>query len=165
MILVTGTAPRCGTSAMMRELIKTCKPHSIIEPHPTWTAKDMNPLGHWEISDEHLHSSLPIEKEEHTVIKLWANLFHRLNPADIDLVVHMQRKDFTEQVMSIVKTAEAQGLPTLTRKQISNFFINQHQCLEKYFSETPQITVVMEDFREDPEFFIAQIKEVVPWAQ
>ncbi len=165
MILVTGTAPRCGTSAMMRELIKICKPHSAIEAHPTWTAKEMNPLGYWDISAEHLSSSASIATEEHTVIKLWANFFHRLDPAGVDLVVQMQRKNFAEQVLSIIKTAEAQGLPTLTRKQLSNFFINQHQCLEKYFSETPQITIMMEDFREDPKYFINQIKEVVPWAQ
>lgn len=165
MILVTGTAPRCGTSAMMRELIKLYKPHSSLEAHPSWTAHEMNPKGYWDLSLENRDGNEPIEAEPNSVIKLWATQFHRLDPDDVELVVVMNRSNFSHQVNSIIKTARAQGLPELTRAHITHMFLNQNQCLEKYFDAVPRLNILMEDFRDSPDDFIRQIQEVLPWAQ
>lgn len=165
MIIVTGTAPRCGTSAMMRELIRSYKPHSSAEQHPSWTAPEMNPKGYWDLSLAYRDGDKPIVAEPNSVIKLWATQFHRVDPDAVSLVVVMRRSNFTHQVDSIIKTARAQGLPELTRAHISHMFLNQNQCLEKYFDTVPRLDILMEDFRDKPEYFIRQIKEVVPWAQ
>ena len=54
MIVVTGTAPRCGTSAMMRALLKHYDPHSYAEAFPEYVAKEKNPLGYWDMNKEKL---------------------------------------------------------------------------------------------------------------
>ena len=164
MIIVTGTAPRAGTSAMMRALLETNKAHSLAEKFPNWCAPEKNPEGFWDISLEAKNSEDPIPTEQ-AVIKLWATAFHRVDVSAVDLVVVMRRDDFVGQVDSIVKTGEAQGLPEITHQHISNMFLNQYECVEKYFADVPKLVVTMEKFRNNPEQALTKIKEVVPWAQ
>ena len=163
MILVTGLAPRSGTSAMMRALTKIYKTHSCIEQYPSWTAREMNPNGFWDICLEQRDGDEPIVTEEHTVLKLWSPQFHRVDPEAVDLIVQMTRSDFIGQVNSIVKTAKAQGLPELTPQHISHMFLNQRECLEKYFPYVDRLIVPMEEFRLSPDKFLRQIKEAIPW--
>lgn len=161
MIVVTGNAPRSGTSAMMRALVELYKPHSYAELFPEYVAKEQNPEGYWDVKKEHLWTDAPIPTEENTVIKLWAPMFHRINVDDVKLLVFMDRADFMRQVNSIERTSSAEGF-TVDSKQIADMFINQRTRAQDIFKNTNTLVVDMESFRADPELFIDHIREVVP---
>tara|TARA_B100001093_G_C26701482_1_gene959298 strand:+ start:156 stop:641 length:486 start_codon:yes stop_codon:yes gene_type:complete len=161
MIVVTGTAPRCGTSAMMRELLKEYKPHSYSEKFPSYAAPEKNPEGFWDIKKEALFTDDPIPTEEDSVIKLWHPQFSRINSDDVNLVIVMTRKNFYDQVQSIRSCAIAEGQIEPSPKQISQIFKNQQQGLSSSFSETTQLRVNMETLKKDPESVISYIKEIL----
>ena len=73
MINVTGTAPRCGTSAMMRELLKEYKPHSYAQDFPDYVAREKNPEGFWDINKKYLYGDDPIPYEEACTLKMAAH--------------------------------------------------------------------------------------------
>ena len=160
MIVVTGNAPRAGTSAMMRALIEHYEPHSYAEQVPDYVAPEKNPEGYWDVAGEHRNGDKRIPYEKDSVIKLWAHQFHRVQEKDVDLVVLMWRNNFLEQIQSIYVTAAAQGLPPLTPAHISQMYINQKECLAAFFGNTETLIVPMEEFREEPEYFVGLIKEV-----
>lgn len=161
MIVVTGNAPRSGTSAMMRALLEHYKPHSYAEKFPAYVAKDLNPEGYWDIKKEYVVSEDPIPTEENTVIKLWAPMFHRVNTQDVKLFVFMQRNNFLEQVDSIERCAIAEGF-TMSSQEIAAVFTRQREYAADIFANTNTLVVDMENFREDPDLFIDHIMEVVP---
>lgn len=161
MIVVTGTAPRCGTSAMMRELIKEYTPHSYSEKFPSYAAPEKNPEGFWDIKKEALFTDEIIPTEENSVIKLWYPQFNRLNIEDVKLVIVMTRSNFVEQVKSIRSCAIAEGSPDPAPHEISRIFNNQQYGLDTIFNETPQIRIKMETLRKDPESVISYIKEIL----
>lgn len=158
MILVTGAAPRTGTSAMMRALIEHFKPHSFLEKFPTYVAKSQNPEGFWDIAQDKFGQDL-IPDEPNTVIKLWAPHFERVDPDTIQHIVWMHRLDFNNHVRSMHECASAEGY-SIDSTIIAKIFINQQKGLER-FKTIPRTIVPMEEFREDPEFFIREIKEAV----
>ena len=161
MILVTGTAPRCGTSAMMRALIQYYKPHSYSQAFPEYVAKHMNPEGYWDIEKGKLFSEEQIPTEENSVLKLWAPQFPRVKAEDVKLLVVMSRKNFYDQIKSLCACAVAEGLEYPSDHQISQMFLNQKIGIDSYFKDTPKIRVDMETFRDNPEPIISYIKELV----
>lgn len=161
MIVVTGNAPRSGTSAMMRALLEHYEPHSYLEQFPEYVAKERNPEGYWDLKKEHATSSDPIPTESGRVIKLWAPMFDRINVDDVHTLVYMQRNDFVKQVDSIRDTALAEGF-TVDSDMIAKMFINQRNRTQEIFNKTHTIVVDMENFREDPSLFIDHIQEMVP---
>jgi hypothetical protein len=146
MIVVTGTAPRCGTSAMMRELLKEYKPHSYSEKFPAYSAKEKNPEGFWDIKKEALFTDELIPTEEDSVIKLWHPQFHRVN---------------TSEVQSIRSCAIAEGQLEPSPKQISQLFRNQQQGISSIFNENTQLRVRMETLRKNPESVLSYVKEIL----
>ena len=160
MIIVTGTAPRCGTSAMMRLLLEHYDAHSYIEPFPSYAAREKNPEGFWDLKGEHLFGTDPIPSED-AAIKLWAPQFPRVDVEDVKLVIVMQRGDFLEQCKSIRSCAVAEGLPDPDPALVARMFHNQQTGIESTFSETPMIRVQMESLRADPDSVISYIKEIV----
>jgi len=161
MIVVTGTAPRCGTSAMMRELIKEYKPHSYAQDFPDYVAREKNPEGFWDIRKERLFGDDPIPYEEDSVIKLWAPQFHRVEVQDIKLLIVMQRANFLHQIESMRSCAIAEGFLNVEPSHLSMMFKSQKTGIEDTFSETPQIRIMMETLREDPDSVISSIKEII----
>ncbi len=159
MIIVTGTAPRCGTSAMMRTLLAEYKPHSYAKAFPSYTARDQNPEGFWDISQDFLFADDPIPTEEDAVLKLWAPQFHRISIEDVSLLVVMSRPNFIDQVESIHRCAVAEGF-TADDSIISSMFKNQRDGINTYFNETPTIRVNMETLREEPNMVLEAIKEM-----
>lgn len=165
MIIVTGTAARCGTSAMMRALLDDgYKPHSYSEKFPEYVAPEKNPEGFWDVKKEYLFSSDPIPTED-AVIKLWGPQFHRVEVDDIEAVIVMHRSDIAAQAKSIRSCAIAEGLGDLSPVQVAEMFRIQQDGLTKIFSETPQIRVNMDSLRADPQAVISNIKEIVQWQQ
>ena len=161
MIVVTGTAPRCGTSAMMRLLLTEFQPHSLTEAFPEYVARDKNPEGFWDIKKENLSSDESIPHEEGTVIKVWAPQFPRLDIEKVKLVVLMTRDDFMAQVESIYHCAVAEGFAPPTSEQISNMFMNQKEGIKSTFTNAQLLRVRMEDLREFPDRILSHIKEIV----
>lgn len=161
MIVVTGTAPRCGTSAMMRALLEHYEPHSYAEAFPEYVAKEKNPLGYWDMNKEKLFSADPIPTEECSVIKLWAPQFPRVQAEDIKLLVVMSRGDFDAQVKSIYHCAIAEGLAPPSHELISGMFLNQKNGIDAFFKDVPKIRVEMDTFRDNPNPIISYIKELV----
>ena len=161
MILVTGTAPRCGTSAMMRELIKHYKPHSYAQRFPDYVAVHKNPEGFWDIQMDKLFIEDPIPTEEKTVLKLWSPQFSRINSDSVKLMVIMFRKDLEAQVKSISECALAEGSECPTEQHIKQMFINQQTGINRYFKNVPKLGVEMETFREHSKAIISSIKELV----
>lgn len=161
MIIVTGTAPRCGTSAMMRELIKSHKPHSYAQDFPDYVAREKNPEGFWDINKEYLYGDDPIPYEEDSVLKLWSPHFPRVVVQDIKLLIVMQRTNFLDQIESMRSCAIAEGYSAVEPHHLSMVFKNQKTGIDETFSETPQIRVKMETLREDPESVISLIKEII----
>jgi hypothetical protein len=161
MIVVTGTAPRCGTSAMMRELLKEYKPHSYSEKFPAYSAKEKNPEGFWDIKKEALFTDELIPTEEDSVIKLWHPQFHRVNTSDVKLVIIMTRDSFIDQVQSIRSCAIAEGQLEPSPKQISQLFRNQQQGISSIFNENTQLRVRMETLRKNPESVLSYVKEIL----
>ena len=159
MIVVTATAPRAGTSAMMRALLEHYKPHSYAEAFPEYVAREKNPDGFWDLAKDKLQAEIPYE--EGSVIKLWAPSFAGLDTSRVKLLVVMSRSNFTEQVQSMVDCAVAEGLGVLEPKQISQIFLNQKNGIDGHFADTPKIRVDMERFRQDPDEIISYIKEIV----
>jgi hypothetical protein len=160
MIVVTGTAPRCGTSAMMRLLLTEYKPHSYVEAFPSYVARDKNPEGFWDVKDAFGTDKIPYEED--AAIKLWAPHFPRVDADEVKLLVVMHRDNFKEQVDSIHSCAIAEGLADFCNAEvISSMFINQQTGIENTFNETPQLRVRMSTLREDPDSVISQIKEMI----
>ena len=154
MIVVTGTAPRCGTSAMMRLLLTEYQPHSYIEEFPSYVAREKNPEGFWDVKDALGTDHIPYE--ENTAIKLWAPHYSRVDPNDVKLVVVMHRDDIKQQYESIHSCAIAEGFgDSCTPEMISAMFATQQAGLETHFSETPQLRVRMASLREDPDSIIS----------
>ena len=159
MIVVTGTAPRCGTSAMMRALLEHYKPHSYASAFPEYVAREKNPEGFWDLDKDKLQSTIPYE--EGSVVKLWSPSFPHLDVTKVKLLVVMSRNNFTHQVQSMVDCAVAEGLGPLEPKQISQIFLNQKNGIDEHFADTPKVRVEMERFRQDPDEIISYIKEIV----
>lgn len=159
MIVVTGTAPRCGTSAMMRALLQYYKPHSYVEQFPEYVATEKNPDGFWDLAKDKLHKNIPYEKG--TVVKLWAPSFKGIDSSKVKLLVVMSRKDFVKQVESMISCAIAEGFASPTPEQISQMFLNQKTGIDEHFPNTPKIRVEMETFKKDPDKIISYIKEIV----
>jgi len=161
MIVVTGTAPRSGTSAMMRTLLKDYfNPHTYAEAFPSYVAREKNPEGFWDVKQEHVFGSGSIPYEPDSVIKLWAPHFPRVNVKKVSLLVIMQRENFSEQIKSMHSCAIAEGLPC-NDQMISHMFKQQQEGINKYFTETPQLWVKMGTLREDPDSVVEQIKEMI----
>lgn len=161
MIVVTGSAPRCGTSAMMRLLLTEFNAHSMSEAFPEYVAKEKNPKGFWDIKKDYLFTDDPITYEEDSVIKLWAPHFHRIDADDVKLVILMTRDNLEEQAESIYYCAIAEGHSPPTSEIISTLFRNQREGIKQHFSNTPLLRVRMEDLREYPEQVLSHIKEII----
>ena len=161
MIVVTGTAPRCGTSAMMRELLKEYKPHTYAQDFPDYVAREKNPEGFWDMNKKYLFGDDPIPYEEDSVIKLWSPHFNRAPVQDVKLLIVMQRENFLDQMKSMHSCAIAEGYSSVEPHHLSMMFKNQKTGIDETFSETPQIRVMMETLREDPESVISSIKEII----
>jgi len=161
MIVVTGTAPRCGTSAMMRLLLQSFEAHSLAEAFPEYVAREKNPDGFWDMKKEALFSSEKIPYEENKVIKLWSPQFSRVDASKVKLVVLMTRDDFEAQVASIYNCAIAEGFAPPTGEVISGMFQAQKEGIKSNFSNTQLLRVRMEDLREYPDQILSHIKEIV----
>jgi hypothetical protein len=160
MIVVTGNAPRSGTSAMMRALLEYYEPHSYCEKFPAYVASICNPDGFWDLNEAEITKTDSIPTEPNTVIKLWANHLRRVNADDVKVLVHMVRRDFQAQVQSIFKTAIAEGFRP-DPETVSKLFITQDYLINELFVNTPKIVVDMEDFRKNPKQFISSIREIL----
>lgn len=158
MIVVTGSGPRTGTSAMMRAL---GNPHSYAVPFPGYAAREMNPEGFYDIRDDVLFEHKDIPYEENTVIKLWGPQFEQFDCSKAELLVVMTRSNFVEHIDSIAKCARAEGHEP-TSKKIAWIFKNQLDMIDKHFADTPKMYIDMEEFRSNPDYFITQIKEIAP---
>jgi hypothetical protein len=145
---------------MMRALIDIYEPHSYLEAFPEYVAEDMNPEGFWDLRKDSLTE--PIPHEEGSVVKLWAPQYGNVDASKVKLVVWMQRRDIRQQVASILKCGEAEGFGQLPSHLIAKMFEDQYRGVyETYFKETPKVVVDMEDFRENPDHYLNQIKEIV----
>jgi hypothetical protein len=162
MIVVTGSAPRCGTSAMMRLLVNEYKPHSYAELFPSYVAKEKNPEGYWDMGlSGTQEQAIPYEKG--SVIKLWAPMFTRIDATKVKLLVVMNRANFVDQVSSIYSTGISEGLGPLSPRQISSLFHNQQSAIDKVFTDTPKLKVMMNDLRKNPGIILSKIKEILLW--
>lgn len=161
MIVVTGTAPRCGTSAMMRLLLKEFPAHSYLEQFPGYVAKEKNPEGYWDIKQEIVENPCEIPYEENSVIKLWSPMFKNLDTSKVDLLVIMQRKNYLEQIQSIYSCALAEGFSPLSPAVITQLFENQLSGIEERFDTTTKLRVEMEDLRSKPDDVLSLIKELI----
>lgn len=160
MIVVTGTAPRCGTSAMMRLLLTEFKPHSMMEKFPSYTAKEMNPLGFWDIKKEELESDNPIPYEEGSVAKLWGAHFQRVDFDQVNLCIVMKRNNIEDQIKSTKKCAIAEGLGELNDEAIQYMFARQYQDVQEHFPKDKTIIVDMDHLRHYPDELLSYIKEI-----
>jgi hypothetical protein len=161
MIVVTGTAPRCGTSAMMRLLQTEFPVHSYAEEFPEYVAPEKNPEGFWDVKPSVVFDGERIPYEEGTVIKLWAPQFKLIDTSKVKLLVIMQRENFMEQMKSIYSCALAEGLGPLSPQQVSLMFNAQYQGIEEEFADTTKLRVKMNDLRSSPDDVLSLIKELI----
>ncbi len=161
MIVVTGTAPRCGTSAMMRLLLSEFPTHSYAEQFPSYVAEEKNPEGFWDLKPSVIFDQEPIPYEEGTVVKLWSPQFKLIDTSKVKLLVIMQRDNFMEQIQSIYSCALAEGIPPLSPQDISMMFKNQSNGIQEEFADTTKLRVKMSDLRSNPDDVLTLIKELI----
>lgn len=161
MIVVTGTAPRCGTSAMMRLLLSEFPTHSYAEQFPSYVAEEKNPEGFWDLKPSVIFDQEPIPYEEGTVVKLWSPQFKLIDTSKVKLLVIMQRDNFMEQIQSIYSCALAEGIPPLSPQDISMMFKNQGNGIQEEFADTTKLRVKMSDLRSNPDDVLTLIKELI----
>lgn len=160
-IVVTGIAPRCGTSAMMRILLDNgWQSHSHAEQFPSYTVKAKNPKGFWDVSQEFVENPTPIAMGDNECIKLWYPHFNLVDWSTVDLMVVMHRTDFVQQLSSIKKCAGAEGL-TLTAKQYAEMFTNSNKYINNVQDSVKQLKVPMRYLRGSPKSVLHNIKEIV----
>ena len=160
-IVVTGIAPRCGTSAMMRLLIKNgWTTHSITEQFPAYVAREENPEGFWDVSEKYLNQATPIALGNNECIKLWDPHFQYMDWTTVDLMIVMHRPDFIKQINSITQCSKAEGL-NLTAKQCAEMFTNSHQNVEAVSDIVPQLRIPMKYLRGAPKSVLHKIKELI----
>lgn len=161
MIVVTGTAPRCGTSAMMRLLLSEFPTHSYAEQFPSYVAEEKNPEGFWDLKPSVIFDQEPIPYEEGTIVKLWSPQFKLIDTSKVKLLVIMQRDNFMEQIQSIYSCALAEGIPPLSPQDISMMFKNQGNGIQEEFADTTKLRVKMSDLRSNPDDVLTLIKELI----
>ena len=161
MIVVTGTAPRCGTSAMMRLLRTEFPAHSYAEQFPSYVAKEKNPEGFWDLKHSTVFGQEQVPYEEGTVVKLWSPQFKLIDTSKVKLLVIMQRDNFMEQIESIYSCALAEGIPPLSPQDISLMFKNQNHGIQEEFADTTKLRVKMSDLRSKPDDVLSLIKELI----
>ena len=161
MIVVTGTAPRCGTSAMMRLLLTEFPAHTYAEPFPSYVAEEKNPEGFWDLKSSVIFDQELIPYEEGTVVKLWSPQFKLIDTSKVKLLVIMQRDNFMEQIQSIYSCALAEGIPPLSPQDISMMFKNQSNGIQEEFADTTKLRVKMSDLRSSPDDVLSLIKELI----
>ena len=161
MIVVTGTAPRCGTSAMMRLLLSEFPTHSYAEQFPSYVAEEKNPEGFWDLKPSVIFDQEPIPYEEGTVVKLWSPQFKLIDTSKVKLLVIMQRDNSMEQIQSIYSCALAEGIPPLSPQDISMMFKNQSNGIQEEFADTTKLRVKMSDLRSNPDDVLTLIKELI----
>lgn len=160
-IVVTGVAPRCGTSAMMRLLIDNgWQPHALAEQFPGYVAKDQNPLGFWDVSETYLDAPTPIALEQNQCIKLWDSHFINVDWSTVDLMIVMHRPDLQTQLASIHRCAKAEGL-NLSAKQYSQMFLNANNNINAVSGLVDQLRIPMRYLRGAPKSVLHKIKEIV----
>ena len=161
MIVVTGTAPRCGTSAMMRLLLTEFPAHTYAEPFPSYVAEEKNPEGFWDLKPSVIMNGEAIPYEEGSVVKLWAPQFKLIDASKIKLLVIMQRDNFMKQIESIYSCALAEGIGPMSPQDISLMFRNQLRGIEGEFADTTKLRVKMSDLRSSPDDVLSLIKELI----
>lgn len=158
-IVVTGIGPRCGTSAMMRELIaRGWEPHAFAEPFPSYVAPMKNPKGFWDVSIEHLHSDEIVSLAENEVIKVWSPMYNRVDWSTVDHVIVMHREDKSKQIASILSCAEEEGIE-VDDLAIERMFWEPRILLRDVPVNKTYIEI--EELRANPREVLQEIKEAI----
>ena len=160
-IVVTGVAPRCGTSAMMQLLLTNgWNPHAVVEQFPRYVAPSENPKGFWDVSDDYRTGATDIALNENECIKLWFPMFKHMDWTTVDLLVVMHRQDVIKQRASILRCAKAERL-ALTVKQSAQMFVEANKNINELSDLVKQLKIPMRYLRGSPNSVLHKIKEII----
>ena len=149
-IVVTGVAPRCGTSAMMQLLLTNgWNPHAVVEQFPRYVAPSENPKGFWDVSDDYRTGATDIALNENECIKLWFPMFK-----------HMDWTTVIKQRASILRCAKAERL-ALTVKQSAQMFVEANKNINELSDLVKQLKIPMRYLRGSPNSVLRKIQEII----
>ena len=162
-IVVTGVAPRCGTSAVMRLLLENgWEPHESLEKFPEYVAPEQNPDGFWDVSNE-VRLGLPqLAMTGNECIKLWYPMFDLMDWTTVDLLLIMHRKDYVKQIKSILKCAVAEGLD-VPLSRWPRVFNETNEAINTLDETVQQLRIPMPYLRSHPKSVLHKIKEIIQW--
>ena len=159
-IIVTGLAPRCGTSAMMRLLLDNgWSPSPVSEKFPEYVAPEMNPDGFWDVTKEWGENPTSVSLKKSECVKLWYQHFPYVDPKSVDLIIAMYREDEDQQTASIYKCAAAEKVEGWSDDLIDRARRLTPFLAKASFPSVPMLSVETEELRSNPEIIISKVKE------